>query len=69
MTLPVGNLGTRFGAGKMAFETTRLLPFATRAWVTYSRRQPAPAKSVARATNKALWKVRGDRNTFMRFIE
>ena len=24
MTLPVGNLGTRFGEGKMAFETTRL---------------------------------------------
>jgi hypothetical protein len=26
MTLPVGNLGTRFGEGKMAFETTRLRP-------------------------------------------
>jgi hypothetical protein len=28
MTLPVGNLGTRFGEGKMAFETTRLKAFS-----------------------------------------
>jgi len=26
MTLPVGNLGTRFGEGRLAFETTRLRP-------------------------------------------
>jgi hypothetical protein len=47
MTLPVGNLGTRFGEGKMAFETTRLFQARrTRSRPNLPETGPSPARSL-----------------------
>jgi hypothetical protein len=59
MTLPVGNLGTRFGEGKMAFETTRLYEKEQHvrsllAFVSDITNRPASRASEARPARVAL---------------